>query len=110
MQRLLQGALLMGVIGFPIASSSSATDRPDIRPNTSPAIQGELVKMEGELFTVKDPTGRQQQLRIDRDTKMVGVFRTGDYVQAWVSPDGRTESIIAFKKDKEPGQGLPSQP
>lgn len=110
MQRILQGAALMGVIGLAIASFSLATDRPETRPGTSPAIQGELIKMEGELFTVKDPTGRKQQLRINRDTKLVGVFKTGDYVQAWVLPDGRTESIIAFKKDMEPGQGLPPQP
>jgi hypothetical protein len=73
----------------------------------SPAIHGELVKMEGQIYTVKDKTGRTQQLRIDRETKMGGVFRTGDYMQAWVLSDGRTESIIAYK---DMGQSFPIQP
>lgn len=110
MQQLLRGSMLMGIIALALPSFSLATERPDVRQSTLPAIQGELIKMEGEIYTVKDPAGKTQQLRIDRETKLVGVFRTGDYVQAWVLPDGRTESIIAFKKDKDTGQGVPALP
>jgi hypothetical protein len=107
MQKLLSGTILLTVLGFTLPSFSLDTDKPNGGPTTSPAIHGVLVKMEGGILTVKAPTGRRLQLSIDRETKMVGDFQTGNYVQAWVLPDGRTESIIAYK---EMGQSLPPQP
>lgn len=107
MQKLLSGSILLTLIGFTLPSFALDTEKPGGRPATSPAIHGVLVKKEGDIFTVKAPTGRKLQLSIDRETKMVGDFQTGSYVQAWVSPDGRTESIIAYK---EMGQSLPPQP
>jgi hypothetical protein len=107
MQRLLPASLVVAAIGLILPAFTLAIERSEAQPILSPAIHGELIKMEGEIYTVKDKTGRTQQLRIDRETKIVGVFRTGDYVQAWVLPDGRTESIIAYK---DMGQSLPTQP
>ncbi len=107
MQRLLPASIVAAAIGFILPAFTLATEKSEAQPILSPAIHGELIKMEGQIYTVKDKTGRTQQLRIDRETKMVGIFRTGDYVQAWVLPDGRTESIIAYK---DMGQSLPTQP
>jgi len=107
MQKFLSGSILLIVIGFTVPSFSLATEKLDGRPVTLPAIHGTLIKMERDIFTVKAPTGRRQRLSIERETKLVGHFQTGNYVQAWVLPDGRTESIIAYK---EMGQRLPPQP
>ena len=105
MQRKIYGFVLMAVLGLSLSSLLTATETP--RPATSPlpAVQGELIKIEGDLFTIKDPTGKEKQLRIDQETRVVGVFHQGDYVQAWVLPDGRTESIIAFRKDTDKERG-----
>jgi hypothetical protein len=107
MQKLLQASIFLALVGFTLPSLCFGTEGPDTRPITSPAVHGQLIKMEGNLFTIKAPTGQMRQLRIDQETKLVGEFRTGDYVQAWLLPDGRTESIIAYK---DMGQTLPAQP
>lgn len=110
MQRFLQGSIVVTVLGLFLPSLSMATETPRSQGNVYPAVQGELIKIEDKIFTVKDPTGKERQLQIDQETSQVGVFHQGVYVQAWVLPDGRTESIIAFRKNKDTERELSTQP
>jgi len=101
MQRFLRGSIMFTVLGLILPSLAMATETSRSQGSMKPAVQGELVKIEDKIFTVKDPSGKERQLKIDQETAQVGVFHQGVYVQAWVLPDGRTESIIAFRKNKD---------
>lgn len=110
MQRFLQGSLAFTVIGFILPSLAIAAETLPSQGSVNPAVQGELVKIEDTVITVKDPTGKERQLNIDRETAQVGVFRQGAYVQAWVLPNGRTESIIAFRTNRDSERELATRP
>jgi hypothetical protein len=109
-RRILQGSIVAAVLGLIIPSLAMATETSRSQGRVDPAVQGELIKIEDKVFTVKDPTGKERQLKIDQETAQVGVFHQGVYVLAWVLPDGRTESIIAFRKNKDSERELAAQP
>lgn len=110
MRRFLQGSIVVTVLGLFLPSLSMAIEASRSQGSVNPAVQGELIEVEDNIFTVKDPTGKKQQLKIDQATTQVGMFHQGDYVQAWVLPDGRTEFIIAFRKNKDTERELSRKP
>jgi hypothetical protein len=104
MQFLLRHSIVMAVLALTvplIPMLALATERTDTKKIISPAIQGTLIKIEEGVFTVKSTTGQTKRVRIDFDTKMAGIYREGEYIQAWLLPDGRAESIVSFKDTKQ---------
>jgi hypothetical protein len=87
-----------------------AIDTPYAQTAKKPAVLGELIKIEDQVLTVKDPTGKELQLTIDQGTTQVGMFHQGVYVQAWLLPDGRTESIVAYRTNKDTERELAARP
>jgi uncharacterized protein YdeI (BOF family) len=49
-------------------------------------VIGELVKIEGPYYVVKDKAGREIRLQVSRDTELAGAFRPGDRIEAQIAP------------------------
>ncbi|MCS6296723.1 MAG: hypothetical protein H8K09_10855 [Nitrospira sp.] len=56
-------------------------------------ITGDLLKIEGEFYTVHDTAGHETRLHVDKTTKLDGTFKTGDRVEAQVTDKNHTLSI-----------------
>lgn len=110
MRRIRSRFVLFVIVGLTSPTLSMATESSQPRGTLNPAVQGELVKMEDKIVVVKDQSGKERWLNIDQDTAQIGVFRQGAYVQAWVLPNGRTESIIAFRTNRDSERELTSKP
>lgn len=80
---------------------SSAADAP-AAPGTQ-TVQGEIVIITDDFYLVKDSTGKSVQLRLSKvfqgakDTKIEGILKAGDKVEAQVEPDGHALSIKKAK-------------
>lgn len=109
MQSVLQRSIMVAIMGLYIPVAALAAETPHLQGVVNPAVQGELIKIDDKIFTVKDPSGKERQLTIDQETVRVGVFHQGVYVQAWFHPDGRTESIVAFRKNRDTERELSSR-
>jgi ketosteroid isomerase-like protein len=57
------------------------------------AIDGELVKAEGDVYIVADGPGKNVQLRLTKDTKVEGTYKIGDRIKAEFTPDGNVTFI-----------------
>lgn len=58
------------------------------------AITGEIVKIDGEMISIKDDTGKVQQVHVDpKATKKTGELKQGAKVTAQVNDQGHAESI-----------------
>lgn len=110
MQNFLQGSILVAFLGLILPALATATDMSRSRGSVPSPVVGKLIIVEDTIFTVKDPNGRERQLKIDHETAQFGVFHQGVHVQAWVLPDGRTESIIAFRTNRDTERELAEQP
>ena len=56
-------------------------------------IEGELLKIEGENYVVKDLQGKQVRLRVDKDTRKAKDIQVGDRIEAQADASGRATSI-----------------
>lgn len=61
-------------------------------------ITGEIVKIDGEMVSVKDSAGKVHQIHVDpKATKKSGELKQGDKVKAEVDEKGHAKSVEAQK-------------
>src|SRR5690349_23076589 len=61
----------------------------------SKLVEGDILKVEGEFYTVRDTAGHDVRLHVDKTTHLEGgVFKVGDKVEAHVTDKGHARSII----------------
>jgi ribosomal protein S1 len=61
----------------------------------SKLVEGDILKIEGEYYTVHDTAGHDVRLHVDKTTHLEGgTFKTGDKVEAHVTDQGHARSII----------------
>jgi hypothetical protein len=60
-------------------------------------VQGEILKIESEVFVVRDVAGNEVRLQIDKDTKMDAVPQIGDKIEAQVTPQGHARIVKPAK-------------
>ena len=57
-------------------------------------VQGDVLKMDGEEFyIVKDMTGKEIRLHVDKTTEMEGAVKAGDKIEAQVTEKGHALSM-----------------
>ena len=61
----------------------------------SKIIRGELVKIEGPYYVIRDGEGREVRLHVSKDTELSGSFKPGDQIEAHASPMEHAMSIKA---------------
>ncbi len=61
----------------------------------SKLVEGDVLKIEGEFYTVHDKAGHEVRLHVDKATHLEGgPFKTGDKIEAHVTDQGHARSII----------------
>ena len=64
----------------------------------SSTIAGEIVKIDGEMVSVKDSSGKVQQIHVDpKATKKSGDLKQGAKVKAEVNEKGHANSVSVEK-------------
>jgi len=57
-------------------------------------VTGNVLKIEGEFYTVQDITGKEFRLHVDKTTKLEAALKTGDKVEAQVTDKSHALSMI----------------
>lgn len=57
------------------------------------SFKGDLLKIEGEFYTVHDITGKEFRLHVDKTTKLGAAIKTGDKVEAQVTDKSHALSM-----------------
>ena len=70
-----------------------------LRPAPRPAVvSGEVLRIEGEYYVVKDATGNEVSLQVDNNTRMNTIPKLGDRIEAEVTPQFHAETIKPAKR------------
>lgn len=56
-------------------------------------VKGDVLTIEGEIYTVKDTTGHQVRLHVNNESKLESRFKVGDKIEAHVTSEGHATSI-----------------
>ncbi len=94
MRKCVMPSLLLWILGCVVATSwtlsPGATAQPAeglTAPGTaSKTVKGELVRIEGRYYVLKDDQGKEMHLLVSPDTVAKGSFKTGDRIEVSASP------------------------
>ena len=59
----------------------------------SKIVEGDVLKIEGEHYTVHDLAGHEVRLHVNKTTHMEGTFKVGDKVEAYVTDKGHARAL-----------------
>jgi exosome complex RNA-binding protein Csl4 len=103
MNKLIGQSVLAVVLTVGITAMSYAAAETSVPGHQS--IKGDLLKIEGEFYTVHDTAGHEVRVHVDKTTKMDGDFKTGDKVEAQVTDKGHA---FDMKHANVASAGLPA--
>lgn len=82
------GLVVVSSLVEPILTNSSKT-----MAMPEQVVKGDVLMTEGEFYTVKDITGHEVRLHVNKDTKLDGKVKVGDKIEARITPEGHATSI-----------------
>jgi hypothetical protein len=62
--------------------------------------------MDGDVYIVKDMTGKEIRLHVDKTSKLEGVVKAGDKIEAQVTEEGHAVSMkrVQIEPAKQPAK------
>ena len=91
MNKLIDPFILAVIVGVGMASYSYAADA-KAAPSTQ-TVTGDLLKIEGEFYVVKEMSGKEIRLHVDKTTALDGAIKVGDKVEAQATEKNHAASI-----------------
>ena len=90
---LLGFAAILGIGMTSLTYAAEPMAAGDMAAHGSQAIKGDLLKIDGEFYVVKDASGKEVRLHVDKTTKVEGALKAGDKIEAQASEKGHALSI-----------------
>jgi len=95
MKRLVVLVALAVILGFGMATLTYAAG--EMAAPGSKSVTGNLLKIEGEFYVVKDAAGKEVRLHVDKSTKLEGSIKAGDKIEAQATDKGHALSVKPAK-------------
>lgn len=93
----MKGIIILSLFALPVILSlgfvSGTHAAEDMGPASSQKLKGDLLKIAGEYYVLKDPTGMEVRLHVDKTSKVESDFKAGDKIEAQVTDNGHAQSI-----------------
>ncbi len=78
------------VLGF---STVSLVHSAPSQQEATPFVQGTLIKIDGPFYVIKDISGKEQRVHVDKNTTIIGKVQPGSKVIAEVTKDGHASAL-----------------
>ncbi len=95
MKKLMVPFMFAMVLGVGMASFSYAAG--DMAEPSSQTVKGDLLKIDGEYYVVKDTADKEVRLHVDKTSQLDGTFKAGDKIEAQATDKGHASSIKQAK-------------
>jgi hypothetical protein len=91
MKKLIGLFVFALVLSVGMASLSYATG--DMAAPSTQTVNGDLLKIDGEFYVVKDMSGKEIRLHVDKTSQLDGSFKAGDKIEAQATDKAHASSI-----------------
>jgi uncharacterized protein YdeI (BOF family) len=91
MKKLISLFVFAMILSAGVASLSFAAG--DMAAQANQTVSGDLLKIDGEFYVVKDMTGKEIRLHVDKTTTLDGAIKVGDKVEAQATEKNHALSI-----------------
>jgi hypothetical protein len=91
MKKLIVPFMFAMILGVGMASLSFAAD--DMAAPGTQTVKGDLLKIDGEYYVVKDTAGKEVRLHVDKTSQLDGTFKAGDKIEAQATEKNHAGSI-----------------
>ena len=91
MKKLIGPLVFVMALSVGIASLSYAAA--DMAAPGAQTVTGDVLKIEGEFYVVKDTSGKEVRLHVDKTSQLDGTFKAGDKIEAQATDKGHASSI-----------------
>ena len=91
MTRLIGWLAFAAILSVGIAPLTNAAEQ--MAAPGSQIVKGDLLRIDGEFYVVKEPSGKEVRLHVDKTSKLEGTFKAGDKIEAQASDQGHALSI-----------------
>jgi len=103
MKKLIGLFVIAMILSVGMATLSYAAA--DMAAPGSQTVKGDLLKIEGDFYVVKDMAGKEIRLHVDKTSKLEGSFKAGDKVEAQATEKDHALSIKHVPAD-DVGSGI----
>lgn len=76
----------------PVPGADQASPAPSA--NGTGILQGQLVKIEGDLYVIKDAGGKEVRVRVDKATVLDSRIKVGDKIDVQMAAGGHAATIL----------------
>ena len=91
MKKLIVPFMFAMILGVGMASLSFAAG--DMAEPSTQTVKGDLLKIDGEFYVVKDTAGKEVRLHVDKTSQLDGTFKAGDKIEAQATDKNHAGSI-----------------
>ena len=98
MKKLIVPFMFTMILGVGVASLSFAAG--DMAAPGTQTVKGDLLKIDGEFYVVKDMSGKEIRLHVDKTSQLDGIFKAGDKIEAQATDKGHASSIKLVQPTK----------
>ena len=97
--------LIAGVLGIAVVCQLPiAWSNPGQSP-TQQMVHGDVLDVEGQQYVIKDISGHEIRLHVDKETRMEDRIKVGDRIEARMNSEGHADSIRVRLPDELPSKG-----
>jgi uncharacterized protein YdeI (BOF family) len=97
MKRSISVLAMLFALGMISASYAADPAAKSTGSSAAQTLKGEVLKIDGENYTIKDASGKEVRIHVDKTTKTEGALKVGDKVEAQTTPEGHATSIKTAK-------------
>jgi len=79
----------------PASPQDTSTSQKPASAISSMKVEGELLKVQGRYYVIKDDQDKEMYLLVGPDTELAGPFKPGDRIEVWTAPIEHAVAIRA---------------
>ena len=94
-------AMLLGLGMISVSNaadpSGKSTEMGKSGSSATQTVKGEVLKIDGDNYTIKDASGKEVRIHVDKTTKTQGALKVGDKVEVETIAEGYVAFIKVVK-------------